>query len=102
MAKYQEIAEDLQRQIVKEGRYRVGDKLPSIGELMEQYDVPGLNTVRQAQQVLVGKGLLEARQGVGVFVVSTVLPERVDILAELRQMRATVDRLIDHVEQKSH
>ena len=30
--------------------------------------MPGLNTIRQAQQLLVDDGLVETRQGVGAFV----------------------------------
>ncbi|MGY1700469.1 GntR family transcriptional regulator [Geodermatophilus sp. SYSU D00766] len=99
MARYQEIADDLQHQIVDQRRYPIGTRLPSIAELMDTYEVPGLNTIRQAQQVLIQKGLLEARQGVGVFVVATSVSEQIDVLAELRQLRATVDRLIEHVER---
>ena len=35
---------------------------------MECYRVPGLNTIRRAQQLLVDDGLVETRQGVGSFV----------------------------------
>ncbi|WP_300641684.1 GntR family transcriptional regulator [Nocardioides sp.] len=49
MARYREIADDLRRRIT-EGEFAVGDQLPSIAALQEHYDVPGLGTIRQAQQ----------------------------------------------------
>lgn len=36
----------------------------------DHYDVPSLNTIRQAQQILVAEGLLRTEQGRGVFVVA--------------------------------
>ena len=57
--------------------------------LMKHYQVPGLNTIRQAQQLLVEDGLDETRQGVGAFVLRTEpAPRPVDVLAELRAARA--------------
>ena len=58
MARYREIADDLRAKI-QAGIYPVGTKLPSISDLQEQYDVPALNTIRGAQQVLVDEGMLE-------------------------------------------
>ena len=55
--KYGAIADALRARIA-DGTYPVGTKLPSITELMREFDVPGLNTVRDAQQVLVLEGLL--------------------------------------------
>lgn len=44
-----------------------GDKLPTTKELADQYDTSGV-TVRKAIEVLIDTGVLEGRQGVGVFV----------------------------------
>ncbi len=65
--RYQEIAADLRRRLTA-GEFPVGSKLPGISELQEQYEVPGLNTVRQAQALLIEEGLIEAVQGSGTFV----------------------------------
>lgn len=64
MARYRDIADDLRSRITS-GEFSVGQQLPTIIELQNHYDVPGLNTIRQAQQLLVDQGLIEARQGVG-------------------------------------
>ena len=87
VAPYRDIAEDLFRRIAG-GEFSPGDQLPSIAALQEHYEVPGLNTIRQAQQLLVEDGLLETRQGVGAFVLRTdPRPRTVDVLAELREAR---------------
>ena len=67
VARYRDIAQDLKTRIAA-GEFAPGDQLPSIASLMQHYKVPGLNTIRQAQQLLVDDGLLETRQGVGSFV----------------------------------
>ena len=92
MARYREIYEDLRRRVVA-GEFPVGERLPSIADLQEHYAVPGLNTIRQAQQLLVDDGLVETRQGVGAFVISHEPTGReIDVVAELRAARAAIDR----------
>jgi len=74
---------------------RVSGRLPSIADLQDHYKVPGLNTVRQAQQLLVADGLVETRQGVGAFMISHEPTGReVDVVAELRAARAAIDRAL--------
>lgn len=94
MARYREIYEDLRQRIVS-GEFPLHEKLPSIADLQHQYEVPGLNTIRQAQQLLVDDGLVDTRQGVGAFVISHEPTERqVDVVAELRAARAAIDRAL--------
>ena len=94
MARYRDIAEDLRRRIGS-GEFSPGQQLPSIAALQEHYDVPGLNTIRQAQQLLVEDGLVETRQGVGAFVLrNDPQPRTVDVAAELRTARAAIDRAL--------
>lgn len=94
MARYREIAEDLRRRITT-GEFSPGQQLPSIAALQKHYDVPGLNTIRQAQQLLVDDGLVETRQGVGAFVLRTEpQPRRFDVVDELRAARAAIDRAL--------
>lgn len=59
-----------------------------------------LNTIRQAQQLLVDDGLVETRQGVGTFVLRTKpVPRPIDLLAELRAARAAINRAIGALEK---
>jgi DNA-binding GntR family transcriptional regulator len=99
MARYRDIAADLKTRIA-DGEFAPGDRLPTITALMEQYQVPGLNTIRQAQQLLVDDGLVETRQGVGSFVIrAEPVPRPVDVLAELRAARSAVSRAIAALEK---
>jgi len=94
MARYRDIAADLRTRIAA-GEFAPGDRLPPITALMEHYQVPGLNTIRQAQQLLVDDGLVETRQGVGSFVLRTEpIPRPVDVLTELRTARTAINRAI--------
>lgn len=49
------------------GILKPGDKLPTTKELADQYDTSGV-TVRKAVEILIEAGVLEGRQGIGVFV----------------------------------
>lgn len=99
VARYREIYQDLRARIT-EGEFGVGRQLPAIAVLQEHYEVPGLNTIRQAQQLLVHDGLIETRQGVGAFVVSlTPNPRETDVLAELYEARAALTRAITALER---
>lgn len=99
MARYRDIAQDLKARIAG-GEFAPGDQLPSIAALQKHYDVPGLNTIRQAQQLLVDDGLVETRQGVGAFVLrAEPLPRPVDVLAELRAARSALNRAITALEK---
>lgn len=100
-SRYREIADELRRRI-GEGRYPVGTKLPSIAELMQELEVPALNTVRAAQEILIREGLLRPQQGVGVWVVSdrTEAADRAETLARLRATRDELDQLIAVLERQ--
>lgn len=52
VARYRDIAEDIKDRIAA-GEFAPGGRLPPITALMEHNGVPGLNTIRQAQQLLV-------------------------------------------------
>lgn len=99
MARYREIADDIKHRIAA-GEFPPGAQLPSITSLMDHYRVPGLNTIRQAQQLLVDDGLIETRQGVGAFVLrSEPRPRPVDVLAELRAARGALNTAIAALEK---
>jgi DNA-binding GntR family transcriptional regulator len=86
MAKYREIADDLRRKI-QAGVYPVGSQLPTIAELQAEYGVPGLNTIRAAQQLLVDEGMIETRQGIGAFVISASSARDFDVTAAVASAR---------------
>src|SRR5260370_10465888 len=71
---YQQIARAIAAAIV-EGRYAPGDKLPSERELADEFGV-SRPTIRDAMIALEFQGLVEARQGSGVYVnASAPVPE---------------------------
>lgn len=55
------------QQLISEGKWKPGEKLPSENDLSEMFGVSRI-TVRQALQRLSAMGLLETRQGEGTFV----------------------------------
>lgn len=61
------VADDIERQI-RDGAYKVGDKLPSLREMAELHKY-AKNTVVTAFELLVSRGLIEPRRGAGYFVV---------------------------------
>ncbi|MEV2271683.1 FadR/GntR family transcriptional regulator [Nonomuraea africana] len=62
------------REEIAAGRYPVGTKLPGETTLAKTLGV-GRSTVREALRALAGAGLLQARQGSGVFVIATEVAE---------------------------
>ena len=63
-------AESLRAEILS-GRWAVGERIPNETALTELLAV-SRGTVREAVRVLISKGLLDARQGSGTYVRSTV------------------------------
>ena len=71
MNKFAMIAADITEQITS-GTYRPGDRLPTIPELCEKYQVSKI-TVKRAMDRLVMRGLVARRRGSGTFVRSASL-----------------------------
>jgi DNA-binding GntR family transcriptional regulator len=68
--RYRAIANDLRGRIAS-GEWEIGEKISSIAQLMDDYEVESNHTlIRHAQSVLIDEGLLRAEQGRGVFVVA--------------------------------
>ncbi|MFD4208212.1 GntR family transcriptional regulator [Micromonospora tulbaghiae] len=104
--RYQEVADDLRRRLAS-GEWPVGASLPGISELQEEYDVAGLNTIRQAQRLLADEGLLNPIQGRGTFVMAlpaapgdtAVLKQALEELqATLTQTQAALGRVLKHLD----
>jgi len=92
---------DLFRQRVDKGEWQPGRKLPSIDELMSQFDVARV-TVRQAIALLADEGLLSPERGRGTFVtekagarrrlrVETTLGDLVDMYRGDRPEHSTLE-----------
>ena len=98
--------------LVASGRLQAGEQLPPVRKLAEQLLV-NPNTVARAYRELESEGLVNSRQGSGVFVSDGVSPlarreqqrlllERIDmLLTEARQMKVDVESLIGLVRQRS-
>ncbi|WP_194829203.1 GntR family transcriptional regulator [Nocardia sp. XZ_19_231] len=98
-SKYVQIADDLDKKMA-DGQYRVGDTLPAKRALQEIYGAAG-GTVNQAVELLVDRGLVEVRQGMGTYVLprpepGPSIPERTEALeTEVAQLRRRVSELED-------
>jgi len=66
---YQRIAEGIADQIAS-GRFRLGSRLPAERELAEEFKV-SRPTIREAMIALELRGIVEARQGSGVYVIDS-------------------------------
>jgi GntR family transcriptional regulator, transcriptional repressor for pyruvate dehydrogenase complex len=89
----QSVFRELLREI-REGRLRVGDRLPSEADLMERFGV-GRNTIREALNSLAVMGVLDVRPGRGatVLAASADSPLDADTVAVLLQEDAIDDLL---------
>ncbi|WP_431803681.1 FadR/GntR family transcriptional regulator [Halobacillus andaensis] len=64
--KVSERVEEQLESFIRSGTYQPGEKLPSVRELCDLFDV-GRSAVRDAITSLKGKGLVESRQGEGTY-----------------------------------
>ena len=88
VALYLRIAEALREDIAR-GRWVIGERLPTIADLQQQWAVHGIQTVRSAYLILIEEGLVEARHGTGYFL-RRIPPTRIDQITE--QLLSTVQR----------
>lgn len=63
------------RQLIEEGKWQVGERIPSERDLAKTFNVSRM-TLRQAIQTLVDEGILERKVGSGTFVSSRKVQER--------------------------
>ena len=57
--------------LIRDGTYRVGERLPAEADLCELFGV-GRSTLREAVRVLANRGLVDVRHGDGTFVAASV------------------------------
>ncbi|WP_456286581.1 FCD domain-containing protein [Microbacterium sp. JZ70] len=72
-----EQASDLLLERIRAGEWSVGTKLPGETTLAPQLGV-GRSTMREAIRILAARGVLATRQGAGVFVTASDVPENWD------------------------
>lgn len=90
----------LLRAAIRSGEFPPGGKLPSEAMLTKQYDV-SRSVVREAVAALRSDGLVEARQGAGVFVLASAPgragglhladPEKLSSMLEMLELRAAIE-----------
>ncbi len=98
---YEQIADDL-RAFIASDEVEVGDKLPSLSELINKYG-RSLNTVRAGLNALQDAGLVVTRQGEGTFVAqkptahaeSETTPR--ELLDRFRQMATSLEDISDRL-----
>lgn len=73
---WRRIAADLRAKILA-GRWQPGDRLPTLAQLQEQYDV-ARGTVAGAVHLLRDEGLVDTRGGSGIYVRELPVPEPAD------------------------
>lgn len=78
--------------LIKEGRYRVGDRLPTERELAKQFGV-GRTSIREGLRYLEKLGALDIHQGKGIIVRSVTLNE-------VFQHPASISTIIDLPEKE--
>jgi GntR family transcriptional regulator len=99
VAKYKDIAADLSRRIF-EGEFPVGDRLPAILDLADQYDV-AINTIRAAEKILQDEGLIRITPSEPVIVVKTPDYDKASLLDKLREMERVIGEAISMVEEST-
>jgi GntR family transcriptional regulator, transcriptional repressor for pyruvate dehydrogenase complex len=97
--KVSERVEERIKGMIESGMFKEGEKLPSVRELCEMFEV-GRSAVRDAMTTLKGKGVLQVKQGEGAYVrafdtesyftAQLMLPDTNDI-RELFQVRKMIE-----------
>jgi GntR family transcriptional regulator, transcriptional repressor for pyruvate dehydrogenase complex len=63
---YEEVMDRITK-LIENSEYRIGDRLPSVQELSEMFEV-GKPTLREALSVLASAGIVEIRHGSGIYI----------------------------------
>src|SRR5659263_89975 len=89
---------------INEGHFKVGDKIPSEFELMEELHV-SRNSLREAMKILSALGIVEIKRGDGTYICSQIKPSMFDSLIydlilvcstseEIVELRQTLDEAV--------
>lgn len=80
------------RDQIRQGRYRVGDELPSIAAIADEAAVSHM-TVKQALRMLSDEGVVSTRRGARARVVTMPGSVTAPLAAQLHELQTRVDRL---------
>ena len=86
-------AADLLLERIRAGEWALGQKLPGETTLAPQLGV-GRSTVREAIRQLAGRGVLQSRQGAGVFVTALDAPEEWDAVLRRADILSVIEARI--------
>lgn len=86
-------AADLLLERIRAGEWSLGQKLPGETTLAPQLGV-GRSTVREAIRQLAGRGVLQSRQGAGVFVTALDVPEDWDAVLRRADIVSVIEARI--------
>ncbi len=95
------------RQAFYSGRFKMGDKLPTEFELMDELGV-SRNSLREAMKILSALGIVEIRRGDGTYVCNEIKPNQMDFTIysmlfekssaqEIAELRQTLDEDVLHL-----
>lgn len=88
---YEEVIEQFEK-LLANGEYNVGDKLPSLPQLSEMFEV-GKPTLREALSVLVSTGVIEIYHGKGIFIKRLHLKSENEIFTSFNTQGVGLDEL---------
>lgn len=77
--------------LIRRGRWKVGDRIPSEPELARSFAVSH-NTLREALQSLIHAGMLEARPGDGTYVLAS---DRLSVAMNNRLSESTLPKILE-------
>src|SRR4051812_37190588 len=89
---YKQVSADLRTRI-RDGRLPVGEQLPSLANLMREYEV-SITVIRMALSELRSEGAVTTHQGKGTFVRN--VPPEPSHSAEFQQITRQLDQLREH------
>lgn len=77
---------------IRDGHFRVGDELPTVANLAEQFQVSHM-TVKQALRTLREQGIVSTSRGTRTRVLAIPTPEDEPLTEQLRAIRNRLDSL---------
>lgn len=83
---------------ISNGRFKIGEKLPSEFELMEELHV-SRNSLREAMKMLATMGIVEIRRGDGTYICSQVNPSVFDSIIYSLMLETSTDEEIIELRQ---